>query len=64
MFARLKTTTRWLKEKAATACATIFCHRAAHGALAMLYGAASAGAPKEVVGYAIASCYAVMFVRG
>jgi len=52
------------KEKLATACAVVFCHRAIHGALAGLYAAASAGVSKEIVGYAIASCYAVMFVRG
>ena len=63
MIARLKDAANRLKSAAAETCDALLCHRAIHGALACLYGAGSAGASKEAVGYAIAGCYAVMVMR-
>ena len=64
MIARLKTAAAWLYDTATDLRDALLCHRSIHGALACLYAAGSTGASKEVVGYAIAGCYAVVTLRG
>lgn len=63
MIARLKTAAARLNTEARDMGEALLCHRAIHGALACLYGAASAGASKEAVGVGIAGCYAALFLR-